>query len=142
MATPDKVFKNGEPLFLEGEPSKSLFLIKKGFVSIRRRKGHGYVELGRVGQNEVMGEMAFFDRTPRSASAIAVGNVEATEISFEAMEKVWKTIPDFLKTIIAAIAERLRKANDQLKRLQAAVDDEELGAKALVEIEQAKEKKE
>ncbi len=113
-----KSFKTGQALFKEGEPSKSIFIIKKGSVGIRKIKGSAFVEIARVYTNEVLGELSFFDRLPRSASAVALTDVEALEITFNDLDKVYATVPDYMKTIIAALAERLRKANDTIRRLQ------------------------
>ena len=113
-----KVFKPGQVLFEEGAPSTSIFIIKKGAVSIRKMKGKNYVEVAKLQANEVIGELSFFDRQARSATAVALMDVEVTEIPFEAMEKIYNSIPDYLKTIVAAIAERLRKANETIRSLQ------------------------
>jgi len=113
-----RYYRPGEYLFKEGEPSRCLFLVKKGTVSIRKMKGAAYVELARIYSNEVLGELSFFDRHPRSAAAIALTEVEVLELHFDSLDKIWKQVPDYLKTIIAALAERLRKANDTIRRLQ------------------------
>jgi CRP/FNR family cyclic AMP-dependent transcriptional regulator len=113
-----RVYRSGEPLFVEGEMSQSMFIIKKGGVSIRKRKGSNFVEIGKVTTNEVIGELSFFDRLPRSATAVALGDVEAIELPFEALEKVYNSIPDYLKTIMASMANRLRKSNDLIRSLQ------------------------
>ena len=98
-----------------------MYLIKKGTVGVRKRKGPAWVEIGRVYSSEVLGELSFLDRQPRSASAIALTEVEALEIKFDALDKIWGNVPDYMKTIIASVADRLRKANDTIKRLQKDV---------------------
>ena len=118
MAAESKYFRPGQCLFKEGEPSGSMYLIQKGTVGIRKMKGTEHVEIARVHANEVIGELSFFDRLPRSASAVALSEVEALEIQFEALDKVYINVPDSMKTIIASVADRLRKANDQIQKLQ------------------------
>jgi CRP/FNR family transcriptional regulator, cyclic AMP receptor protein len=113
-----KKFKPGEALFKEGDASQSIFIIKKGAVSIRKTKGTSFVEIGRIQSNQVLGELSFFDRLPRSATAVALMEVETTEISFIAMEKIYNQIPDYMKSIIMTMADRLRKANEQIRILQ------------------------
>ena len=133
-ATPvEKKFLNGEALFKENQPSDSLFLIKKGTVAIRKLKGTDYVEIANIYSNEVIGEMGFFDRSPRSASAFAVGDVEAVLITYEAMDKIYASIPPYMKTIINSIVGRLRKANDQIRKLQKEVVPDSKPAKAVDE---------
>ena len=114
-------FRPGQFLFREGEPSSCMFLIKKGTVSVRKMKGAAFVEIARVYSNEVIGELSFFDRLPRSAAGVALTEVEALEIKFESLDKIYATVPDYLKTIISCIADRLRRADDTIKRLQKEV---------------------
>jgi len=118
MPVASKTLRQGQNLFQEGEPSRSIFIIKKGAISIRKMKGSNFVEVAKVSTNEVIGELSFFDRLPRSATATALNEVEVTEIPFEALEKIYSTVPDYLKTIVAALADRLRKANEMIRMLQ------------------------
>ena len=116
-ATP-KYFRPGEVLFKEGDASRSMYVIQKGTVAIRKMKGGGYVDLAKVYSNEVLGELAFFDRQPRSATAIALSEVEVLEIDFTALQKIYDSIPHYFKTILACVADRQRKSNETIKRLQ------------------------
>lgn len=113
----DREFRPGQFLFREGEPSHCLYLIKKGTVAIRKMKGPNFIELGRLYSNEVLGELSFFDRKPRSASAIALTEVEVMEITFESLDQIYTNVPEYLRTIMASTAERLRKANETIRRL-------------------------
>ena len=124
MGTTQRYFKTGQFIFMDGDPSKSLFLIRQGTVVIQKRKEVGSVEIARIHSNEVLGELSFFDRQARSASAVALTDVELMEIPFEDLDKVYVNVPDYLKTIIASVAERLRKANDTIRRLQKAEEGE------------------
>ncbi|MBY0469995.1 cyclic nucleotide-binding domain-containing protein [bacterium] len=121
MTAVQRFFKPGQVLFKEGEPSQSIFLIKKGTVAIRKSRMSAQVEIARVYSNEVLGELSFFDRKPRSASATALSEVEALEIPFDALDKIYQDVPDYLKTIISSVAERLRKATDTIRRIQKAI---------------------
>ncbi len=118
MAATPRSFAAGDQLFGEGEPSTSIFIIQKGIVAIRKKKGPAFVEIARLRSNEVLGELSFFDRQPRSATAIAITVVEATEIDFASLDKIYGTVPPYFKTIMGAVASRLRRANDTIRRLQ------------------------
>jgi CRP-like cAMP-binding protein len=121
-------FRPGQYLFREGEVSNAIYLIKKGTVAIRKRKGTAYVELGRLYSNEVLGELSFFDREPRSAGAVALTEVEVTMIPFDSLDQIYAKVPDYLKTIIASVANRLRRANELIRSLQREVVTESGGA--------------
>jgi CRP/FNR family cyclic AMP-dependent transcriptional regulator len=121
----ERQYRPGQFLFREGEPSNCMYLIKKGTVAIRKMKGQDYVELGKVYSNEVLGELSFFDRKPRSAAAVALTEVEVLEISFTSLDAIYTKVPDYLKTIMASVADRLRKANDMIRKLQHNVVTED-----------------
>lgn len=116
-----KTFSPGQYLFHEGDPSQAIYLIQKGTVAIRKHKGSAYIELARLYSKEVLGELSFFDRMPRSAAAVALTDVEVLEIKFENLDKIYANVPDYLKTIMASVADRLRKANETIRRLQRDV---------------------
>jgi CRP-like cAMP-binding protein len=115
------IHKNpGDYLFREGDTPTSLFIIQKGAVSIRVAKDRAFIELAKVSAGEVVGELAFFDRKPRSASAVAIIDTEVLEVSFESMEKIYASIPSYMKTIMNSIVARLRHADEVIKKLQKA----------------------
>jgi CRP/FNR family cyclic AMP-dependent transcriptional regulator len=78
--------KQGELLFKEGDPSDSMYVVKKGRVSVFKLKGTQEVELAEVGPGQMIGEMAFFDRKPRSASIKATSDTEIIELPFNALQ--------------------------------------------------------
>ena len=96
----------------------SLYIIQKGAVSIRVAKDRAFVELAKISNGEVIGELAFFDRKPRSASAVILVDAEILEVPFDSLEKIYATVPGYMKTIMGSIVERLRHANDTIKKLQ------------------------
>ena len=126
MTAQAKVFRQGQYVFREGDKPTSIFLLRKGIISIRRMKDGGAIEIARLQQGEVLGEMSFFDRQPRSAAAMALTDVELMEIDFEALDKIYLGVPDYMKTIIASIVDRVRKANDTIRRLQKNIVPEGL----------------
>jgi CRP/FNR family cyclic AMP-dependent transcriptional regulator len=122
-ASGEKTFKKGDFLFHEGDISRSMYLIKKGRVAILKPKGTAFIQLAEVRQNEMIGELAFFDpeRKPRSASAMALSTVEVVEIGYDALQKHYETLPDFMRKIFGSVVDRIRKANDTIRKLQKDV---------------------
>jgi CRP-like cAMP-binding protein len=119
MGATAKSFKPGEFLFREGDRSECLYIIQKGIVSVRMSRGSAFVELGRVRAGEVLGELTFFDRQPRSALAMATTTVEALEFHFKDLDPVYTQIPSYMRSIIASLADRLRKADETIRKLQS-----------------------
>ncbi len=108
-----------------------MFLVLKGTLSIRKMKGATHIELAKIYANEVVGELSFFDRQPRSASAFALTEVEVAEVPFESLDKLFENTPPYLKSIISSMADRLRKADETIKRLQRQTAEHDSGEHAL-----------
>lgn len=75
-------FEDGSTIFAEGDAAADLYRIRSGTVVLTQRdtlSGED-VEIARLGAGEFFGEMAVFDPGPRSATAIAVGDVDLEAI--------------------------------------------------------------
>lgn len=116
-----KKFQAGEVIFHENDPAESLYIIQRGQIRLYRPKGRGFVEIAILRSGEVIGEMAYFDEkaSRRSCSAAALVGTEVIEISFKAFDKTMGGLNPWFKTIINTLADRLRKTNDQLKRIES-----------------------
>lgn len=116
-------FKRGEVLFQEGEPSKDLYIIQKGIVRIyRQAEGGGIWPLALVHAGGFVGEMAFFDGKPRSATADAVTEVTALKLEATKLEKEIKKLPPWVMTMVKSLADRVRDTNELVKR-NKIIDD-------------------
>ena len=69
-----------EILFKEGDQSDSLYLTQSGQISIRRMRGLQMIEIARLHEGEVLGELSFFDRAPRSATAVATSRLQCRSL--------------------------------------------------------------
>jgi CRP/FNR family transcriptional regulator, cyclic AMP receptor protein len=67
-----RFFKAGDVIFREGEEAKELFVIKSGQVRIQL----GNRTVTELATDSIFGEMALIDSEPRSATAVAVTDVE------------------------------------------------------------------
>jgi CRP-like cAMP-binding protein len=59
-------FDKGETIAEIGEVGEALYLVLQGEAGLLADDGHEEIEVGRMQQGELMGEMSFFDRQPRS----------------------------------------------------------------------------
>jgi CRP/FNR family transcriptional regulator, cyclic AMP receptor protein len=72
-------FRRGQALFTEGDRAERVFLIESGWVLISCTSPEGReIVLGIRGSGEIIGEMSTLDGEARSATAVAIGDVEAT----------------------------------------------------------------
>jgi CRP/FNR family cyclic AMP-dependent transcriptional regulator len=113
-------YKPGDVLFNQGDLADCLYIIQKGQIRLYVPKGRGFVDIAILRAGEVMGEMAFFDNKAmkRSTAASAIVTTEVVRIGFGALNKAIEGLNPWLKTLIYTMADRLRKSNDKVKRLE------------------------
>lgn len=118
MAGQIKKLEKGDYLFKEGDASAAMYVVKKGSIGIFKAKGQAEVELATVKPGQMLGEMAFFDQKPRSATAKAVAQTEVIELPFNALQAHFNQMPEWLKSMVKTINENLRDANKKIKTLE------------------------
>jgi CRP/FNR family cyclic AMP-dependent transcriptional regulator len=115
----NKILKPGELLFRVGEQSDGMYLIRKGQILVYLDKGGTEIPLATIGAGSMLGEMALFDKKPRSASARAVDEVEVTKITNEEFTKIMTQIPKWFVTLMATLSSRLRDTNERLQDIES-----------------------
>ncbi|MGB7543709.1 MAG: SulP family inorganic anion transporter [Burkholderiales bacterium] len=118
-------FKAGATIFTRGDAGGELFLIRRGAVRIMLplsdRQGH---HLATFGRGNFFGEMAFLDRAPRSADAVAYSDTELFVLSrrrFDAFAEEHKMLAmNLIEGLARMLAIRLRYTNAELRLLQAS----------------------
>ena len=75
-----KVYKDGEILCREGDRGDHMFIIQRGAVEVVTSSGGRETTLGTLQEGAIIGEMALFEKEPRSATVRAVGEVTALSV--------------------------------------------------------------
>ena len=99
--------KEGSFIFQEGDKADGLFIIKTGKVGIRL----GNRTLAELAENAIFGEMALIDDAPRSATAVAVTDVELVPVSEKQFLFLVSQTPFFALKVMRVLARRLRATN-------------------------------
>ena len=107
--------KDGEYLLYEGERSDEMYFVKEGTLTVTKKRGSEEKQIGTIYSGEIIGEMSFLDREPRSASVKATGDCHLTIIERSKFDKDLKSIPPWYKGLLNTLLERLRKANTRIK---------------------------
>lgn len=102
-----KFIKAGGIIFREGDEAHELFVIKSGQVQIHL----GNRTLAELSDNDVFGEMALIDNEPRSATALAVTDVELVAVSEKQFLFLVGQTPYFALKVMRVLAQRLRATN-------------------------------
>jgi SulP family sulfate permease len=117
--------KAGEKIFARGETGDELFLIRRGAVRIllplEGREAH---HLATFARGDFFGEMAFLDREPRSADAVAYTDADLFVLSrrrFDGLADDHKRLGmNLLEGLARTLAIRLRRANTELRAIHEA----------------------
>jgi CRP/FNR family transcriptional regulator, cyclic AMP receptor protein len=114
-------FRRGQTLFTEGDRAERVFLIDQGWVMISCMSAEGReIVLGLRGTGDIIGELSTLDGEARSATALAVADVDAIVASGSVLTHALEH-PAAARELIGVLATRLRDADR--KRLQFATLD-------------------
>jgi CRP/FNR family cyclic AMP-dependent transcriptional regulator len=103
----EAAFKAGDVLMLEGEPGDAFYVIVDGTVRIER----GDRPIRSLTAGGYLGEIALYDRRPRTATATCVTDVRTLTIRAHEFERLMETLPAMDRRIRAAVDRRLRNAD-------------------------------
>ena len=111
-------FKLGETIFKESEDGASLYIIKKGEVKACKIAPDGELfTLTIMKDGDIFGEMSFLDGRPRSATVVAVSDLETYVIEKNDFETLVdgnpRIIYKLLKNIVFTIHSIVRGMNSR-----------------------------
>jgi len=115
-----KRLMKGDLLFKEGDSSNAMYLIRSGMVRIFKKKGDSQIEIDTLRSGQIVGEMAFLDGNPRSASGEALMDSELVEISKSVYDSTMVQVPEWVKVLLKAIVARLRSTTTKMKNLESS----------------------
>ncbi len=105
----------GTDLVCEGDAPEDLLIIEQGQAQVLKRGANGDQHLmNRLGPGDSIGEMALFDRVPRSATVRAEGAVRSLALPLSDIIALAETRPSLVPMLVdvgALVAERLRIGN-------------------------------
>ncbi len=112
-----KRFKDKQILIKEGDVQQKIFWVLEGEVYITRRVGEKYKVLTTLGKGEIIGEMSFFDKSVRSATVIAKGDVHVLEFTRENFADIYAASPMWARRLLTSLARRIRLMAEKLSRM-------------------------
>jgi diguanylate cyclase (GGDEF)-like protein len=121
-------FAEGESIFEIGEPGRSLYILTAGNVQVLHSDQPTSYQFARLGPGEFLGEMALLNDSPRSATAKALGPVEALALDKTDFRRLVLERPDVSLKLLEAMSVRIRRADEQISGLSnQAVRDQLTG---------------
>jgi SulP family sulfate permease len=117
-------FKAGERVFARGDEGDEMFLIRRGAVRILLPLIDGRAHhLATFGRGSFFGEMAFLDRQPRSADAVAFTDCDMyvlSRVRFDLLAAHHKLLGlNLMEGLARVLAARLRHTDAELNALEA-----------------------
>ena len=108
------IFKPGEFLFREGDPSNGVFIVRQGDVDVIREKDGETIVLATMHTGDVIGTMTIFSHENRSASARARTASQVIHVSLDTIDGSFKNLPVWVQAVLKDSVARLKATNDQL----------------------------
>jgi CRP/FNR family cyclic AMP-dependent transcriptional regulator len=103
----------GERLFAEGDLGDCLYLVIYGKVKLTRTAPDGRESLVSVhGPGDMFGELAMFDPTYRTSTAVAITDARLAQIAHRDLRAVLTTRPPVALLLLKVLAQRLRRATE------------------------------
>ena len=104
----DETFYDGDTIISQGERGYTMYIITSGRVRIVSRAEKDEVPLASLSTNDYFGEMALFDDSPRSATAIAEGEVRLLTIHKREFRDMLREYPGVAIMMCEEFCRRLR----------------------------------
>ncbi len=109
-----KDYKDGSIIFKENSAGKEMYIIISGKVKIMKEKGPVETILATLDEGDFFGEMSLFDNYPRSATAMASGDVKLLEINQKNFLKKISKDPSLAFRILEKMSQRIRLTDEKI----------------------------
>jgi CRP/FNR family transcriptional regulator, cyclic AMP receptor protein len=105
-------YRSGDLIFSYGDVGSSMYIVAKGTVNIYLPiENSTPLSLKDLGCGEHFGELSLFDDEPRSASAVALAEVDLIELTRETLWQYLERCPHTAIAILQTLSTRLRETN-------------------------------
>lgn len=117
-ASREQVLAKGSLILAAGDPGDALHLIVSGAVKVFQTSDDGRDKtLAILGPGDCLGEVAILDGGTRSASAQTLTETRLLTLPRTSFREVLRRQPQIAEQLLLVLAERLRKANQQVEQL-------------------------
>lgn len=102
-------YNDGDIIFNEGDAGDWVYAVMSGEVEIFRTIRGKKVVIDRLKEGDLIGEVSFIDKNPRTASARAVGEVTLGLFDKNYLTEQYNKLPGNFRELFDFMAKRLRK---------------------------------
>ena len=125
-----RTYETDETIFSEKDPGGGMYIVLDGDVSIVKNYGGTHEQkLASLGHGDFFGEIALLDESPRTATAVSVGDTKIlgfyrTDL-YELVERRPKLAIKIIVNLARVVSERLRHSNSQAQELREQLAGQE-----------------
>jgi len=105
----ERTYAPGETITEEGEAGRTFVVIDSGEATVTV---HGQ-EVAKLGPGDAFGEMALIDKSARSATVKAEGEVHGYQLPVWSFRPIVESHPEMAWALLEALAERVRTAESR-----------------------------
>jgi branched-chain amino acid transport system substrate-binding protein len=128
-------FRAGQSIVRKGDDGDSLYIIVEGVVAITIIMDGKEIELGRLGAENIFGEMALLTGEPRSANVVSLTETYLLEISKQVIAPIIETQPEISSLLGEVLTQRKKKTQSILANMESSnIQNEEIPKKIVSKI--------
>ena len=130
-------YKRADVIFRKDDPGTHLYLVLEGAVKIALPGEFGQEALVAIMRpGDFFGELALFDRSPRSATAVALEDTRAALLASDDFIAFLERHPGAVRLVLETLARTIRRLSDRVEHL-TFLDVPSRVAKYLLDLAQA-----
>ena len=123
----ERSFEAGSTVVSEGEPGRSMFIVKSGRLAVSKRTKAGRVPISVLQPGDFFGEMTLIEMQNRSATVVAEAPTVLYELTAQNLYACYKAdihaYVIVLQNINRELCRRLRRSDDRFARRAADNDN-------------------
>jgi len=108
----EETFQDGQIIFKDGDSGDWVYVVYSGLVEIFKTVGGESVVIEILKPGDILGEMSYIARIPRTASARAVGETTLGVIDRNFLDKEFNRLSGGFQMILKTLVLRLEKATE------------------------------
>ena len=113
-----KEYDDGEIICRQGERGECMYVVQSGRAQVLREETSGETPIGELAAGDIFGEMAIFDKQPRSATVRAQGTARVLTLDRRAFLRRVHEDPSLAFEILKKMSQRIRTLDDEVLRLR------------------------
>ena len=115
-----KMYRDGEAIVCQGEVGDCMYVIQAGQAEVLQEKENQEVRLAVLGEGDVFGEMALFEREARSATVRALGDLRVFTVDKRTFLRRIHQDPSLAFRILQKMSYRIRELDAEIVRLKTS----------------------